>query len=61
MILGWHDVNATYWIAEEYFNTLQALHKRLDILEDSGHRMIWQETDRFHDTMVNTVLPETYH
>jgi pimeloyl-ACP methyl ester carboxylesterase len=59
MILGRHDVNATYGIVEEYFNILQALHKRLDIFEDSGHGMIWQETDRFHDIMVNTVLPET--
>lgn len=60
-ILGRHDVNATYWIAEEYFNTIQAPLKRLFIFEDSGHGMIWQETDKFHDIMINTVLPETYH
>jgi pimeloyl-ACP methyl ester carboxylesterase len=35
-------------------------HKRLYIFEDSGHSMIWQETDKFHDIMINTVLPETY-
>jgi pimeloyl-ACP methyl ester carboxylesterase len=61
IILGRHDVNATYWVAEEYFHRLRAPHKRLDIFEDSGHSMIWQEIDRFHDIMVNTVLPETYH
>ena len=60
IILGRHDVNATYWIAEEYFNSLQAPHKQLHIFEDSGHGMIWQETDKFHDIMINTVLPETY-
>ena len=60
IILGRHDVNATYWIAEEYFNILQAPHKQLYIFEDSGHGMIWQETDKFHDIMINTVLPETY-
>jgi hypothetical protein len=27
--------------------------------EDSGHDMIWQETDKFDDIMVNTILPET--
>jgi pimeloyl-ACP methyl ester carboxylesterase len=61
IILGRHDVNGTYWVAEDYFNRLQAPHKRLYIFEDSGHGMIWQETDKFHDIMVNTVLPETYH
>ena len=60
IILGRHDMNATYWIAEEYFNGLQAPQKQLYIFEDSGHGMIWQETDRFHDIMINTVLPETY-
>jgi pimeloyl-ACP methyl ester carboxylesterase len=59
-ILGRHDVNGTYWLAEDYFNRLQAPHKRLYIFEDSGHGMIWQETDKFHDIMINTVLPETY-
>ncbi len=53
-------MNATYWIAEEYFNLLQAPQKRLYIFEDSGHGMIWQETGKFHDIMVNTILPETY-
>ena len=37
-----------------------APHKRLYFFEDSGHGMIWQETDRFYDIMINTVLPETY-
>jgi pimeloyl-ACP methyl ester carboxylesterase len=37
-----------------------APHKRLYIFGDSGHGMIWQETDKFHDVMINTVLPETY-
>jgi len=60
IILGRHDVNATYWIAEEYSSILQAPHKQLYIFEDSGHGMIWQETDKFHDIMINTVLSETY-
>jgi pimeloyl-ACP methyl ester carboxylesterase len=61
LILGRHDVNGTYWLAEDYFDRLEAPLKRLYIFEDSGHGMIWQETDRFHDLMINTVLPETYH
>jgi len=53
-------LNGTYWLAEEYFNTLQAPHKRLYIFEDSGHGMIWQESEKFHDIMINTVVPETH-
>lgn len=60
MILGRYDINGTYWIAEEYFNTLQAPHKQLYIFEDSGHGMIWEEAEKYHDIMINTVLPETY-
>jgi pimeloyl-ACP methyl ester carboxylesterase len=59
-ILGRHDVNGTYWIAEEYFRMLHAPHKKLYIFEDSGHGMIWQEQDKFHDIMFNAILPETY-
>jgi proline iminopeptidase len=61
MILGRYDINGTYWLAEEYFNTLQAPHKRLYIFEDSGHGMIWEEAEKYHDIMINTVLSETYH
>jgi pimeloyl-ACP methyl ester carboxylesterase len=61
MVLGRHDVNANYWTAEEYFDVLRAPHKQLYIFEESGHGMIWQESDRFHNIMANTVLPETYH
>ena len=60
MILGRYDINGTYWIAEEYFNTLQAPHKQLYIFENSGHGMIWEEAEKYHDIMINTVLSETY-
>lgn len=60
MILGRYDINGTYWLAEEYFNILQAPHKQLYIFEDSGHGMIWEEAEKYHDIMINTILPETY-
>jgi pimeloyl-ACP methyl ester carboxylesterase len=60
MILGRYDINGTYWLAEEYFNTLQAPHKQLYIFENSGHGMIWEEAEKYHDIMINTILPETY-
>ena len=52
-------MNATYWLAEEYFEALQAPRKGLFMFEDSGHGMIWQEADKFHEIMVGIILPET--
>ncbi len=60
IVLGRHDMNNPYQIPEEYFNLLQAPTKQLDFFEDSGHGMIWEEADKFHDLMINTVLRETY-
>lgn len=60
LILGRHDMNDPYQIPEEYFNILQAPSKQLYFFEESGHGMIWEEADKFHDIMINTVLPETY-
>lgn len=60
LILGRHDMNNPSQIPEEYFDLLQAPDKQLYFFEDSGHGMIWEEAEKFHDIMVNTVLPETY-
>ncbi len=58
-ILGRHDINATYWLAEEYFQMLRAPSKQIYIFEDSGHGMLWQEVDEFHRIMVEDVLADT--
>jgi pimeloyl-ACP methyl ester carboxylesterase len=60
VVLGRHDMNNPSRLPEEYFDLLQVPSKRLDFFEESGHGMIWQEPDRFHDLMIHTVLPETY-
>jgi pimeloyl-ACP methyl ester carboxylesterase len=60
LVLGRHDMNNPYQIPEEYFNLLQAPSKQLIFFEESGHGMIWEEAAKFHDLMINTVLPETY-
>ena len=61
MILGRHDMNNPSQIPEEYFNLIQAPSKQLFFFEDSGHGMIWEEAHRYHDILINTVLPETYY
>jgi hypothetical protein len=53
-------MNNPYQIPEEYFNLFQALSKQLYFFEDSRQGMIWEEADKFHDLMINTVLVETY-
>lgn len=60
MILGRNDMNNPYQIPEEYFNLLRAPSKQLYFFENSGHGMIWEEANLYHDILVNTVLPETY-
>lgn len=60
LILGRHDSNATPEMAEAYFDQIEAPLKRLYYFEDSGHDMLFQETQKFHDLMINTVLPETH-
>ena len=60
IFLGRHDMNNPSEIPEEYFNRLEAPSKQLVFFENSGHGMIWEEADLFHDLMVNTVLRETY-
>lgn len=60
LVLGRHDFNNPSAIPEAYFNLLEAPSKRLVYFEDSGHGMIWQENDRFHKLMIDTVLAETY-
>ncbi|HKJ27529.1 MAG TPA: alpha/beta hydrolase [Anaerolineales bacterium] len=60
LILGRHDMNNPSQIPEAYFDLIQAPKKALYIFENSGHGMIWEEADLYHDILVNTILPETY-
>jgi pimeloyl-ACP methyl ester carboxylesterase len=60
IIQGRNDMNNPSPIPEEYFQRLEAPRKQLFIFEQSGHGMIWEEAELFHNIMVNTVLAETY-
>jgi len=58
-LLGRHDVNAPPFLAEEYFQVLDAPHKALIWFERSGHNPWVTESASFVDVVVDTVLAET--
>lgn len=59
IVQGRNDMNNPSPIPESYFERLEAPHKKLVLFEGSGHGMIWEEAERFHRLMVDTVLVET--
>jgi pimeloyl-ACP methyl ester carboxylesterase len=60
LLIGRHDVNAPPVITENYFEQLSVPVKKLIWFERSGHNPWVTESDGFVDTVVNTVLAETY-
>ena len=58
LFAGRNDVNAMSSLVEQYFNKLEAPHKRL-IWLDGGHGLDDRNVPQFVDIMVNTVLPDT--
>jgi pimeloyl-ACP methyl ester carboxylesterase len=58
-LIGRHDVNAPTVLAEEYFAMLEAPHKEFIWFEHSGHNPWVNESAKFVDVVVNTVLAQT--
>jgi hypothetical protein len=46
-------------LVEEYYNVLDAPHKELIWFENSGHIPLYEESGRFVDVMIHTVLAQT--
>jgi pimeloyl-ACP methyl ester carboxylesterase len=59
-LAGRYDYNTPSELAERYFNNLRAPHKTLVWFENSAHLMNISDPDLYQDTMINTVLAETY-
>ena len=59
-LIGRHDVNAPPVLTEDYYNQLSAPIKKMIWFKRSGHNPWVTESDEFVDTVVNTVLTETY-
>lgn len=60
LMLGRHDYNSSWQIAERWFNKLQAPTKELIWFENSGHSPLYYEPSKFNGLLVSKVLAETY-
>jgi pimeloyl-ACP methyl ester carboxylesterase len=54
---GRYDQMAPVEVAERYFSGLIAPAKEWVLFENSAHFPHWEERERFHELLVNTVLP----
>lgn len=59
LVQGKYEARGRSALAEEWFKMLQAPHKKLIVLDTSGHRPIFEQPDEFHAVMVNDVVPES--
>jgi len=55
-----HELSARRDLAIEWFDNLQAPHKRLFMFDNAGHAVAFEQFEEFQKLMVETVLPETY-
>ena len=54
---GRYDQMAPVEVAESYFSSLIAPSKEWVLFENSAHFPQWEERERFHELLVNSVLP----
>ncbi len=57
IVLGRHDMNNPPEIPAEYFDLISAPQKQLLFFEESGHGMIWEEAELFHNLMRENSAP----
>jgi proline iminopeptidase len=54
-LIGRHDYNTPFKIAEEYYNMLNAPHKEIIWFENSAHMIPFEEPDKFNDVIANKI------
>ena len=59
LVQGRHEAPGRARPAEEWFGMLDAPKKQLIVLDTSGHRPPFEQPERFHRVMTDTVLSET--
>jgi pimeloyl-ACP methyl ester carboxylesterase len=60
LMIGRHDYNSNWVLAERWFNQLQAPQKELIWFANSGHSPCYYEPTRFNTLLVTKVRAETY-
>lgn len=58
---GAKDHNTSSFITREYFNRVQAPMKELFLFSNSGHGLPETHSAQFQDTIVNTILTQTFN
>lgn len=53
LLLGHHDYNCSYKLAEAWYEALEAPEKKLIWFEDSAHSPQWEEPDKWNDAFKN--------
>jgi pimeloyl-ACP methyl ester carboxylesterase len=59
LVQGRHEARGRAELANEWFEQLEAPSKKLIVLNTSGHRPLFEQPDRFHEVMTETVLAES--
>ena len=59
LVQGRYEARGRSELAEEWFEMLEAPHKEMIVFDTSGHRPLFEQPDRFHEVMTETVLAET--
>lgn len=57
-LIGRHDYNTPFELAEKYFNQLQAPWKELIWFENSAHSPMYEEPEKFCEVMSQKIRPE---
>lgn len=55
LLLGHHDMNCVYTLAEKWFDELQAPDKKLIWFENSAHSPQWEESEKWNSEFTDTV------
>jgi pimeloyl-ACP methyl ester carboxylesterase len=58
LVQGRHEARGRAVLATEWFELLQAPSKRMIVFENSGHRPLFEEPERFHRVMTEDVLAQ---
>jgi pimeloyl-ACP methyl ester carboxylesterase len=59
-VLGKHDYEVPFKVAEKYFEILEAPHKELIWFDNSAHFPNVEENAKFIDVLINRILPAAY-